>query len=404
MHLQIKLTKLFLSGCVIVLFAGGLMSGAVSAGDDIMIRYTSTPDEVVLYLGDLAYARDTVTLPPGDIEVNFPPNVVTDSLLITENGERVPVVRFRGRNAPDWEAMLSSRSVPTNQYEAQQIVVTWPSEATESREVVLEYLMRGAGWRPVYDMTVIDEDSVYFNFGAEITTYALQLEDARVRLLSGMIAGGDMNMNEMQMTVAQNSLGYQNATSAQMPQTESVSVYHIYDLGTLSIQPGDVVRAQLVNQALDARRIVAWDTRQGERTEVIYKVTNSTGAPFVQGMVRIYEDGIYMGSDAIEWTPAGSEGSVTMAGMSDVRVRRKESITEAGDFFSIDYRIHEVTLEIGNYTGEELEITVLDTWNQYAQNFNFSLEPKRQPGNILRWDLTIPAGERKTITYSFKTD
>ena len=82
---------------LVALAAGSVVP--VASADDVSIRYETQPDEAVLYLGDLVYGRDTVSLPPGDVEVAFPPNVIADSLIVTEDGERVRVLRFRNRNA-----------------------------------------------------------------------------------------------------------------------------------------------------------------------------------------------------------------------------------------------------------------------------------------------------------------
>jgi hypothetical protein len=250
-------------------------------------------------------------------------------------------------------------------------------------------------------MTVIDEETVFFNFSAEITDQSLYLEDADVRLVSGIMITDDTGAYYAQMTVAQNALGYENVSGG-ITSHEQISAHHVYDIGQLTVVPGDVVRIAMVSENLDARRIIAWDTEQGERTDVIYKIANTSEVPFAEGMVRTYQDGIYMGSDAIEWTPVGSEGSVTVAGMSDVRVRRQETVQELQKN-SYEY-LHEVTLEIGNYSGEDIEITVIDRWPYDATDLSFSMNPERQPGNIFRWDITIPAGSRETITYTFYTD
>ncbi len=391
-------------GLILVLIALLVASVApVAAAEDVSIRYESQPDEVALYLGDLAYARDSVSLPPGEVTVTFPSTVVADSLVVSENGERVRVLRFHNRAAPApaVDAWSSSTLITT---EAGPLEVSWPSEAPAPREVVLESVARGAGWRPVYDMLVLDEENVRFSFSAEITDYALPLEETHVRLVSGMIGSADGSVYNAMMTVAQNNLGYQNVVDAAQPQAEQISAHHVYDLGPLTVMPGEMVRVSMVDETLGARRIIAWDTRQGERTDVVYKVANTSELPFAEGFVRAYQDGIYLGSDAIEWTPVGSEGSVTVAGMSDVRVRRKESVEELAERSGYNEYYHEVTLEIGNYSGEDIEITVLDEWLNYAVEFTFSDEPTRQPGNVLRWDLAVHAGERVTITYEFYTD
>jgi hypothetical protein len=117
------------------------------------------------------------------------------------------------------------------------------------------------------------------------------------------------------MNMTQSNIGYfnereQGATSV----GGSVEIAYVYPLGTQSLGPGETLRWNLAAGDLDARRLLVWDARVGQRVDVIYKVNNSTEVPFVEGSVRAYQDGLYVGEDPIEWTPTGSEGSVTVAG------------------------------------------------------------------------------------------
>jgi hypothetical protein len=136
---------------------------------------------------------------------------------------------------------------------------------------------------------------------------------------------------------------------------------------------------------------------------VIYKVQNDTDVPLAEGIVRISQDQLFVGSDFIETTPIGSEGSVTVGSLPDVRVRRsasEEFRQETGN----DYRQHSVTLEINNYGEDTLDLIVLDRWNPDAWEFEFSLPPAREPDNILRWEVSIDAGDSLAITYSYWTE
>jgi len=44
----------------------------------------------------------------------------------------------------------------------------------------------------------------------------------------------------------------------------------------------------------------------------------------------------------------------------------------------------------------------VDRYPADAIEFEFSSEPQRDAGNLLRWLVTIPPGETITITYRFK--
>lgn len=358
------------------------LSPAAAQGTILVI---SQPDQAALYLGDLVFLRDALTLPAGEAaQIVLPATVLPQSIRITEDGERVRVYRF--------VAAGSGVSAPT---------VMWDAPAGDTpRQIVLEYLATGAGWGPLYDMAVLANNRVQFGFDAEIRSTSLTLDGAEVRLVAGM--PGAQPGHQPQMNMTQANVGYADVGAA--AGSGPVQVQHVYEVGALTLTPGDVLRVNLLSEPLDARRLLVWDARLGQRVDVIYKVANSTDVPFVEGPVNAYQDGLYVGQDPIEWTPSGSEGSVTIAGLSDVRVRRTESAEVIGSFGRVERYRHDVTLAISNHSAEDVALTVLDEWNSYGYDFTFSREPQRQGNNVLRWELNVPAGESVEITYTYFTE
>lgn len=363
----------------------GTFAPQPAAAQQGTIRYESQPDAAALYLGDLAYLRDELAVPAGmEAAIVLPATALRDSLRITEDGGRLPGFRYLASDGPE--------GAP---------VVTWdPPPGDSPRQVVLEYLATGAGWQPLYDMDVLQDGGVQFGFDALIHNTALPLDGADIRLVAAM-PGAEPGY-QPQATVTQMNVGYAEASAAVAG--GPLEILHVYEIGSQRIPQGAVLCWSLVYQTLEARRLLVWDARLGQRVDVIYKVFNSTDTPFVSGPVRAYQDGLYVGQDHIEWTPSGGEGSVTVAGLSDLRVRRTESVEALGGFRQDERYRHTVRLEITNHGGEDVALTVLDEWNRAGTGFSFSHEPQRQGNNVLRWELSVPAGEQMVVQYTFVTD
>ena len=65
---------------------------------------------------------------------------------------------------------------------------------------------------------------------------------------------------------------------------------------------------------------------------MIHKVRNTTDLPLAEGIVRVYQDDLFQGSDFIETTPVGSEGSVTIGSLPDgACAARKPRVSESPD-------------------------------------------------------------------------
>jgi hypothetical protein len=284
-------------------------------------------------------------------------------------------------------------------------IVTWEPVSAEgdARTIKLEYLIPGAHWQPTYDMQIVDEDTVALAFFAEVQSSTLVLEEANVYLVAGRVDLSQQLDQVSQVTMNQYAVGYDQEVELPALGVGSVDLQHIYSLGPVSAEPGDRVYVNLMDTTLDARRLLVWNAAADQSIDVIYKVTNDGDLPLAEGIVRAYQDGLFLGSDFIETTPVGSEGSITVGSLPDLRVRRTES-QEYLNPQRDDYYQHSVTLEIHNFSEGDLALVVLDHWDDRAFEFEFSREPERQPDNLLRWEVQIEAGETLTITYNYRTD
>ena len=372
--------------------AGSLTAAA--AGDQI--SYTSTPDQVAIFMNGIAYAHDSLSLPMGvDARVVLPDSVFADTLVLREDGQRVARYRL-------------DRSTGSPAVEWQSTPDTADTGDDGLREVTLEYLIAGVGWSPTYDMWLgaQTDEMVGFDAFAEVSNGALPMEDVATRLVAGRVDPTQMVDAVSQITANQYIAGYEDPLAAPVAPaaapTGSMDIQHVYDVGMVSAEPGDTVYLGLFDGSLPVRRLHLWNAQTDDQVSVIYKVRNDSDMPFAEGIVRSYQDDLFIGSDFMELTPVGGEGSITAGYLPDVRVSRAESraALSTGGFGYTD----EVELTITNLATAPVDLEVVDQLPPEAQALQATVEPERTAGNLLRWQVTVEPSSTLVLRYDYKVE
>jgi hypothetical protein len=349
------------------------------------LQVVSQPDSIYVFQNDVAYVRDTLSLPAGaEVNLVLPPTTMIDTLILRENGARVMDYRVRRDS---------------------QIVIAWRSEAGDDLlEISAEYLLQGMSWQPKYDMTLNDETaSASFDFFAEIQNNALTLQDVEMFLVAGRVGTSQILADDTLRTANQLYAASELAdTATSSASIDSVTIQHIYELGTTSVSANETLYTHIVSGDLPARRVLLWNAPSDQQVTVIYKVKNETTQPFSPGIVRSYRDGLILGSDAIERTPIGSEGSITVGTLPDVRVSRGQTSQQENTTDYFDTR-QTVTLEITNFGEDTVEIEVVEFARENAIDFRFDREPTFETNNVLRWVFVLEPGQTIETTYDFLT-
>ena len=369
----------------LVLGATANLASAQDSRAADQISYTSAPDRIAVFLNNVAYARDEVVLPGGvDVRVVLPGTVYPDTLVLRENGERVADYRLdqqTGQPAIEWQSASDS----------------------EVRTVSLEYLLGGMSWRPTYDMWIgaDTDESVELDFFAQITDGVLRLDDVDTQLVAGMIDLWDPIAPAAELSANQRLAGFDDAGALAAP-TGQIDIQHVYEVGRVTAEPGETVYTQLVGETLPARRLHLWNAPTDQQVTVIYKVRNESEQPLAEGVVRSYQDGLFIGSDFVELTPIGSEGSITVGHLQDVRVKREatQSAVAIGRF---DYQ-HAVELTISNFTPATVRMEVVDFLQPQAEELEASIQPQLEAGNIMRWLISVEPGDEMVISYEYLVD
>lgn len=373
---------------LILLISLTLPLAPAEANDDIF--YTTQPDSLAVFLNNIAYAQDTLQLPAdANVQIILSNEIYRDTLLVYENDARVPNYRL---NHADGRAVLRWKT----------------GNATDLRQVRLEYLIAGISWQPKYDMWILDKENVQFDFFAEIQNSSFTLDEVDVKLIAGHVDTSQQLSTINTVTTNQYIAGYDVANevniggAGQPTLTGSADIQHIYSAGALTAEPGDFIYTAMLQKQMVARRVFLWNAHTDHQVTLIYKVKNDSDLPLAQGTVRSYENGLFLGSDFIEVTPIGSEGSVTVGGLQNMRVNRDETRTSVGGDYDRD-TLHEVELTATNFSDEPIELDIVDSYSSEAILFEFGEEPERQTGNLLRWTVILEPGASITINYEYRS-
>ncbi len=356
--------------------------------------YESVPEEIVIYEGNLAYAKGSFEVYPAEvIQVALPTTAIPRTIEIVDGGKKI------------YQLSLGTLE---NINQPKLSTISWKAEGEEKRRVDMSYLMTGIRWSPSYMMTILSEDEVRMRYNVAIYNSSVYLPKVKVKLISGMV-GGPTEPYRREMLVSQTAIsGYEELapTSAAAPAIgpTRVNAYYAYELGEQEISRNSTSFIALLEEELDADKQFVWAIASGERVDVVYTIHNSTEQPFAEGLVDVYENDIYMGTDNIEWTPSDAKGHVTIGGAVDIQVTKTIDVQEIPERGGNDEFFHKMELRIDNFSKEDIRIKVVDTKYRDSVEMKFVPSPSESKAMTYLWDLDIPAGKTRIIKYSFYSD
>ncbi len=397
-----------ITGIVFLGIAFLLKANLVGAEDIKSPIYESRPQELVIYEGNLAYAKDTFQVYPQDfIRVFLPATVINRTVEIIEDKKKIGSFYFVSPQSAmsSMEARLILPSQPSI-----FSILQWESKAKGPTRVYLSYLLSGISWSPSYAMDILADNKVRLRYNVAIFNQTLSLSNLNVKLVSGMVgkiqeAGqryAREGMSKLKLYSRMDSL--EEVAALPSIGATRINAYYTYDLGQMKTLERGMNYVVLLDKELEAEKEFVWLTSSGKKVDVSYALKNSSKQPFAAGMVETYQDNIYMGSDMIEWTPSGSKGHVTIGGIVDVRVEKSVNITKIPERHHTDEYRHEIELKVENFSKKDIQIKVIDNKYPDCVDITFSLKPTEEKAMTYIWEIELKAGKSKFIHYDFYSD
>ena len=335
--------------------------------------------------------------------------------------------------------------------------------AARGAKLSIVSLERGLTWFPGYSLDISDPKKLRLVSKATILNDLADLPNIEVRLITGFpnvpFVGWwdpltsresvDQFVNQlMQMGTPQQLRERRDAFANQMGQLAAPSggggfdeAFNVsplpgissedlffYRLPNVEMKRGDRGYFILLAMESDYSHIYEWeipdkvaDSRyvQQDRPGDVWhsvKFKNNSTQPLTTGPAAIFKDGEIMGQDSLLYTSVGAESTAKMNKALDVRAEDFEEETGRvvldqpirGSWF--DVVTLKGTLSVHNRKTESIELKI--TKELTGEMVSVEGDPKVRtitrglravnPRQMLEWNLKLNAGERKTLTYSYK--
>ncbi len=427
-------------------------------------RLTTTKGNVFVGKIELLPVPEKTTIPPAppyyaNNNMNIFPGGQDFLCLNTDHGkaiipgQEVAAIEFPG---------LKDFKFPT--YKVEEPVIQMQMARVDPKDAVrITSVTPGITWAPSYQMDISEKSQGIFQAKAEIINELADIQHAEMELISGFpsikfpSAASPITMR-MSMAEFFNSLNSGNTRgrdygvmSNVAAQGYAMSEYEVSSSRLTPVSPNETVRAEdlffypvkdvtcakgetisvpLFEGRVSYEHIMTWDipdsetrrnqTRNNENplenpNEVWHciRLTNGFKTPLTTAPIQFVSKGRFVGQSTITFTAEGQKNTVRLNKAMDIAASDTELILSEEEIEVRRSRRTKTgmqgTLAVHNQTPETITMTVtkniVGTYQSSSDEGKLISNTPRynyyNPLSVIKWEISIPAGERKEITYNY---
>jgi hypothetical protein len=328
--------------------------------------------------------------------------------VVLKIGDRIEVLRDDG--VP---TRVIFPKVPDNLRPRPTLSVTLDADSAGPRDATLSYLSKGLGWKADY-VANFDEKAGRLDIQGWITlsnSSGTTFNDAQAQLVAGDInlQDGDNASNRWSRPAPPMSRG------GEAGDRPPLADYYLYPLpGRTTIADNQTKQVGFLTAAgVSARK--AYQYRAGwfaslddpAHVDVVVNFANAAsgglGAQLPAGVVRVYVNDIngepkFVGEDAIEHTPQGSELSIKTGEAFDVTVKPTlTSLDKSGKHRSR----YAMSYLVANARSEPVTVEIRQggLWRD-GKVLEENMPSRRLDSSTLLWSVPVPASGENTLTFT----
>ncbi|NPA94172.1 MAG: DUF4139 domain-containing protein [Thermodesulfobacteria bacterium] len=315
-------------------------------------------------------------------------------------------------------------SLPTGLGGTPQIRARLYSKNGGSNPLEVVYLAKGFGWKGEYT-GVLSQDEKHM----DVTAFAnlsngtdAAVSSSRLRLVAGRVNFGANTVYPKTRMVAEKAMPL---ASPEEPKRQRIFEYHIYDVNRpVKLLPKQRLHITLFQaEALPCKKILVLREdhypyfRSMNRSlrrlhpDIVLEVETKgkkADQPFPAGNFRVYKKDtrgipVFMGMDRISGIPQGEKITLNLGKAFDVTAKKKQTFFKRLKMNNNRYS-YESSYEIKVHNSKDVPTTVKilervpGSWSIISEN----LPHKKEDATHCSWQLTIPPGATKTLTYTIK--
>jgi hypothetical protein len=321
-------------------------------------------------------------------------------------------------------------------------------EATKPGKLMMRTLEPGAGWAPSYEATLLDDRNLRLTGRATVTNDLAPLDGTATELITGVpniryagvldpliaavartpMRGGTGLVGEsidfISYDPSDNSLVVNPAPASAMPMRPTgqglgtAEELFRHQLPPLTLGRGARAQFTLFEAKTSYRELFTWDVELSDDPQAFWRTIrfpNNSGRPLAAGAASAYRDEQLLGQDLLPATPSNAEAELRLTRAAEVRGEALEVETGRKEEPAEPYRARtfRVTIQgylrITNAKDKAVPVRIRRAFNGTATDKDGAAERRmaltlrqRDPLTELTWTLDIPAGQTKTLKYSYE--
>ncbi|MBN2353026.1 MAG: hypothetical protein JXD23_10695 [Spirochaetales bacterium] len=333
------------------------------------VYFASAPQKAVIYSDGEIVLEDRLEADRlVEDTVFLPESLDLKTVSVTQDGKRVKYFTIERRSA----TVRQKNAEPAS---AEGYLLTFP-QYDRKGEIVLRYSVNGVTWRPRLDVEIKDDRSLEM-------------------YLNAIISPGENELKDCQLTLVYANSAFRTAGAAER-----------YDIGKIDLVKNRTAYYILSSTSVEYALYYRWDVDRDDAVKQVVAFDNPLPASVDSLPYMLISDNVVVGQGDIDRLQPRAKVELACGGEKSLKTYRKVATKEdtAKKFLAFN---HDLLYRVSNALDGDVLVRVYYTkriGEVHRNVYRFRTKPSARPGEFFVWDLTVPKGDAREISFNFDSD